>query len=89
MEPEGSLPCSQKPSTGPYHELLTIVIIVAYLPHASTVESRKPRNKRAAIELRVLIARYEATVSAPMNSLSGSHVTCPRSDILVSTIGTT
>jgi hypothetical protein len=20
MEPEGSLPCSQKPSTGPYHE---------------------------------------------------------------------
>jgi hypothetical protein len=31
--------------------------IVAYLPHARTVESQKPRNMQATMELRVFIAR--------------------------------
>jgi hypothetical protein len=34
-----------------------VLYIVAYLPHARTDESRKPRNTHAAIELRVFIAR--------------------------------
>jgi hypothetical protein len=32
------------------------IYIVAYLPHERTVESRKPRNMHATIELRMFIA---------------------------------
>jgi hypothetical protein len=72
----------------PSQDLSCDINIVPYLPHARTVESWKPQNMHATVELRVFIARCQATVSAPMKSLSGSHATCPRHDIPDSTIGT-
>jgi hypothetical protein len=50
--------------------------IVAYLPHGRTAEPLKPRNTHATIELRVIAACCQATVSAPMNLLSENHVRC-------------
>jgi hypothetical protein len=49
MEPEGSLPCSQKPATGPYPELAeSSCPIYPYLPKAqlNVILPPTPRSSR-------------------------------------------
>jgi hypothetical protein len=65
-----------------------ILNIVVYLPHARTVESRKPRNARN----NRITSVYSSLLGAGQctnEPISGSHVTCPQRDIPDATIGTT
>jgi hypothetical protein len=48
MEPEGSLPCSQKPAIGPYPEPNPVLPIDFYLPklHLNVIISSTPRSSQ-------------------------------------------
>jgi hypothetical protein len=59
--------------------------ILAYLPHARTVGSRKPQNTHAIMSVYIVLL----SDGQRANELSGSHVTCPQHDIPDATIGTT
>jgi hypothetical protein len=63
--------------------------IVVYLPHARTVESRKPRKHARNNRITSVYSLLLGDGQCANELISGSHVTCPRCDIPDETIGTT